>query len=324
MCTAIVFNSDCRYFGRNLDFEHSFGEKITLTPRNFPISFSNNKTLTNHFAIIGMAAVSENYPLYFDATNEKGLSMAGLLFPRFSYYHRIKPHKTNIAPYEVILWVLSQCETVTEAKILLENVSIADIHFSNELPNTPLHWIICDKTGCIVLESVKEGLFIYDNPVGVLTNSPSFPMQIFNLNNYMSLSTRSPENHFSKKLDLWQYSRGMGGVGLPGDLSSQSRFVRGAFTALNSHCYGSEQSAVCQFFHILQSVAQTRGCAEVENGEYEITLYSSCVNTDKGIYYYTTYENPQICAVCMHKENLDSEDLITYGVLSAWNVRFQN
>ena len=81
MCTAITFQTRDHYFGRNLDFEHGFGEKVVITPRNYPFTFRNTGRLNTHYAIIGMAVVDNNYPLYFDGTNEAGLSMAGLYFP---------------------------------------------------------------------------------------------------------------------------------------------------------------------------------------------------------------------------------------------------
>ena len=116
----------------------------------------------------------------------------------------------------------------------------------------------------------------------------------------------------------------MGALGLPGDLSSASRFVKAAFTKLNSFSGDSESESISQFFHILGSVAQQRGCVHMGNSEYEITIYTSCCNTDKGIYYYTTYENSQISAVDMHKEHLDSQELISYPLIKGQQIRMQN
>ena len=86
MCTAISMQTTNHYFGRNLDLEYSYLEKIVITPRHFPLTFHHQSTLSSHFAIIGMAYIKENYPLYYDATNEKGLSMAGLNFPEYADY----------------------------------------------------------------------------------------------------------------------------------------------------------------------------------------------------------------------------------------------
>ena len=171
---------------------------------------------------------------------------------------------------------------------------------------------------------MKDGLHIYDNPVGVLTNNPPFPQQMFQLNNYQGLSPRQPQNTFAPGLNLQSYSRGMGALGLPGDLSSASRFAKVAFTKMNSKSGETESESVSQFFHILGSVDQQRGCCEVTEGKYEITLYTSCCNATKGIYYYTTYENHQISAVNMHHENLDTTTLVRYPVLTEQNINFQN
>ena len=312
MCTAITLTTKDHYFGRNLDLEYSYIETITITPRNFPFAFHEKGTLSSHYAIIGTAFVQDNYPLYYDATNEKGLSMAGLNFPENAYYFPSQKGFDNITPYELIPWILGQCATISEAVILLEKLNLLHKHFSDTLPLSPLHWMLSDKHSSIVIESLKSGLHVHENPVGVLTNNPPFEMQLFQLNNYMHLSKNLPENHFSDKLDLKKYSNGMGALGLPGDWSSQSRFVRASFAKMNSKCGTSEEESVNQFFHILGSVEFPRGCVEMKENVYEITVYSSCCNTDKGIYYYKTYENFCIKAVDMHKENLDSNELICY------------
>ena len=181
-----------------------------------------------------------------------------------------------------------------------------------------------DANAAITVECMADGLHVYDNPAGVLTNNPPFQQQMFQLNQYMHLSPRQPENHFSDKLELQAYSRGMGALGLPGDLSSTSRFVRVAFTKLHSISGDSENESVSQFFHILNSVDQQRGCCEVAEGKYEITLYTSCCNLNKGIYYYTTYENHQISAVDMHVENLDATELIRYTPITGEQIHWQN
>ena len=324
MCTAVSFLTENHYFGRNLDYEHTFGEAVTVTPRNFELKFRNCSDLKTHYAIIGMAAVSQGYPLYFDATNEKGLSMAGLNFPEYATYKPYTECKNNIAPFEFIPWVLAQCANMAECTRLLENVNLENTDFSDDLPVSPLHWMISDREKDITIEPTADGLRIYENPVGVLTNSPEIDMHLFNLNNYISLSTKAPKNTFSEKLDLKVYSRGMGAMGLPGYLSSASRFVKAAFTKSNSVCAASESASVSQFFHILYSVYQQRGCVEVKDGLYEMTNYSSCCNTDRGIYYYTTYENSTIYAVDMYKEKLDSSDLAVYPLAKTQNILLQN
>ena len=139
----------------------------------------------------------------------------------------------------------------------------------------------------------------------------------------MHLSSKQPVNTFADDLTLTAYSRGMG--------ASDFRvtclcfpFARCCFTKIESISGDSEAESISQFFHILGSVDQQRGCCEVTEGKYEITLYTSCCNATKGIYYYTTYENHQISAVDMHRENLDGTTLICYPVIQGEQIHFQN
>lgn len=324
MCTAATYKTNDFYFGRTLDYEFSYGDEVTVTPRNFPFSFRNGEVMKTHYAMIGMAFVAGDYPLYYDAVNEKGLGIAGLNFVGNAFYREAKPEKDNVAQFELIPWLLGQCDSVKSAKTLLNKINITNTPFSNELPLAQLHWLIADRNEAITVESVKEGLKIYDNPVGVLTNNPPFDEQLFQLNNYMHLSPKTPKNSFSDKLSLNAYSRGMGALGLPGDLSSQSRFVRAAFVKMNSLSGNSEKESVSQFFHILGAVDQQRGCCEVGEGKYEITIYTSCCNADKGIYYYTTYDNHQITAVNMYNEDLDGLCLLRYPLIKGEQIKTQN
>lgn len=318
MCTAISFHAEHHYFGRTLDYEHSFGEEVVLTPRNFPLPFRQLPTVERHHAILGMAHVEDGYPLYYDAMNDHGLAMAGLNFTRFARYE--KEHGNAIAPHELIPWVLGRCRNTAEARSLLSHTSIAQMDFSQTLPAARLHWLIADREDCFVLEPLERGLRIYDNPTGVLTNDPPFDDQILQLSNFMHLSPEPPKNRFAPGLDLQPYSRGMGALGLPGDLSSQSRFVRAAFTVLNA----TRENGLCQFFHILGTVAQVRGCCRLEGGKQEHTLYTSCCDTSKGIYHYTTWQNRRINAVDMHREDLEGRTLVRFPISDGEDVRFRN
>lgn len=326
MCTAIVYKTKDHYFGRNLDLEYYFQETVTITPRRYSFSYRKLtvKTAPVHYAIIGMAYVQDNYPLYYDATNERGLSMAGLNFPGNAIYQPFKPGLDNITPFELIPWILSQCVNVQEAKALLKRMNLVDIPYSESLPLTPLHWIIADKECAITVEAVSDGIKIYDNPIGVLTNNPPFDYQMFHLNHFMSLSIDEPAIRFGKHFTPNIYSRGLGALGLPGDLSSMSRFVKAAYTKLNALSGDSENESISQFFHILGAVEQQRGCVRLNRQHYEITVYTSCCNTDKGRYYYRTYENSQIACVDMHREDLNTESLISYPIYRKQQIWMQN
>lgn len=324
MCTAVGFTKTDFYFGRTLDYDFSYGDKITVTPRCYCFDFGEAGKSPEHYALIGMAHIADGYPLYYDCINEKGLGMAGLNFVGNARYGEPVDGKYNLAPHEFIPFVMGQCRDLNEARELLSEINLIDRAFSDEYPVGELHWIISDKNGSIVVESTESGMHIYDNPVGVLTNNPEFPQQMLQLNNYMYLSAKEPINRFCSSLPLKPYSRGMGAIGLPGDLSSESRFVRAAFVKSNSICGDSENECVSRFFHILGAVENQKGCCELADGKYQITQYTCCCNCDKGIYYYTTYENHQITAVDMHHENLNSSRLICYTPLDTEQVKRQN
>ena len=315
MCTAINFTTKDNYFGRNLDLERSYGERVIITPRNYKFSMGTLPSLDSHYAMIGMGVVVEDYPLYFEATNEKGLSMAGLNFPDNAHYNAYREGKDNVAPFEFIPYILGKCADLGEAKDTLADINLVDMNFSEDLPLSPLHWIISDRHGSITVESVKEGLMVYDNPFGVLTNNPPFPWHMINVNNYMSLSENYPENKLSQNQSFNAYSLGMGALGLPGDFSSASRFVKAVFVKEKSPCLEGENESVSHFFHMLYSVAMPKGCVMTRDGECEYTRYSCCCNTDKGMYYYTTYGNMNITAVDMHSVNIDAREIYTLSVI---------
>lgn len=324
MCTAATYKTKDFYFGRTLDYNISYGHEITITPRNYPFHFLEKGTVPTHYAMIGMAHIEDQCPLYYEAVNEKGLGIAGLNFVGNAVYQDRDHNKDNIASFELIPWLLCQCSTVNQAQALLDTINIWNIPFNSQLPPARLHWILSDGTKTITIEPLSEGLKQYENPTGVLTNNPPFDKQLFALNNYMHLSSKPPVNRFAPGLSLSQYSQGMGALGLPGDLSSQSRFIRASFVKMNSVSEEGEKESVSQFFHILNSVDQQRGCNQLEDSQYEITIYTCCCNVNKGIYYYTAYDNHQITAIHMHRENLDGDALIRYSPVAEEQIHWQN
>lgn len=323
MCTCIRLTTHDHYFGRNLDLEYSYQETVAITPRHYPFHFRTAGTLAQHAAMIGMAFVVDGYPLYYEATNEHGLSMAGLNFPASAVYHPDRADKTNVASFELIPFVLSQCATVAQAEALLATVNITPDSFNEQLPSSPLHWMVDDRERCLVVESTADGLHLYDNWSNVMTNEPPLPFQLENLMHYQALSPEEPTNRFAPQLPLRMSGRCTGALGLPGDWSPWSRFVRAAFLVNNSVCGSGEAESVGQFFHLLDGVAHPRGCAHLPHG-HEITVYSSCCNADTGVYYYTTYGNRQLNAVHLHHAPLDSDTVITFPLQKAESICHQN
>ncbi len=309
MCTAVTYETKDFYFGRNLDLERSYNERVVVTPRNFEIKMRFVESLKTHYALIGMATVINEYPLYFEATNEKGVSVAGLNFPGNADYKPFDENLYNITPFEFIPYILAKCKNIYEVEKELERINLVNENFSDDLPLSPLHWIISDKNKSLTVECVKSGLKIYENHVGVLTNNPTFDYHLMNLNNYMSLCEGASENNFSDDIKFENYSLGLGALGLPGDFSSASRFIKATFVKYKSQSAKSEVESVNQFFHILDSVAMPKGCVLVRDGEYEYTRYSCCCNALKGIYYYKTYEDFNIKKIELSSYDLEKEIL---------------
>lgn len=320
MCTAASFKNGKTYFGRNLDYEFSYGEKITITPRNYVFNFRHIGVLKSHYAIIGMAHIDNDYPMYYDAVNEKGLAMAGLNFVGNAKYFDVKESAINVAQFEFISYILANYENIEQVKKCLKGLNLVKTQYNEFYTASQLHWIIKDSENCIVVESTSTGLHVYDNKTGCLTNNPPFNYQLNNLKNYSFLNNEESKKTFS--FDETFYSRGMSSIGLPGDLSSQGRFVRAVYTSYFSVSNSDENSCVNQLFYILQSVWQSKGLCKI-NDSYEITIYSSCMNLEDGIYYYKTYENSSINAVSLKNVDLNYDKLITYE-LKRESIKFQN
>ena len=308
MCTAILNKG---YAGRNLDVFSEYGEEVVITPRHFTLPFRKTENITEHYAIIGIGTVERGYPLYFDAMNEHGLYMAGLNYVGNAKYGTVKDGSTNLTPYELIPYILATCANLSEAKAMLNNINLVDIPFSREIPNAELHFFIADRHGALTAEPDEDKLNVYDNKVGVLTNNPHFPAQMHNLIKYASLCNAEAVNHYPTHVPVREYSGGMGAIGLPGDLSSESRFVRAVFHSLNSQ----NSHTLCDFFHLLGAVEMPRGSLKL-HGEYEYTRYASCADLDSKVYCYKTYSSAAICSVNLSDKDITGQTLIRYPILT--------
>lgn len=312
MCTSLCFKTKSRYFGRNLDLEWEFGGKAAITPRGYTFALKNGEPFRTKYAMIGAATVEGGYPLYAEAANEKGLAMAALNFPGNAKFFYPKGGALNLAQYELFPYFLGKYATVEEIMPLFKSLNITSIPFSEGMPPSPLHWMISDGDNSIVVEQTESGLHVYDNNIGVLTNNPPFPYHLSNINNYMNLSPHSDANNFSAQLGLKAYGGGMGAIGLPGDTSSPSRFVRAAFNKWNSVCGDDERCSVTQFFHILDSVSMVSGSTYALDGQCEKTLYSCCINLDTGTYYCKTYDGGGIFAIGLGEKEKNADELTVY------------
>ena len=316
MCTALSFD---HYFGRNMDLAHSFNHSPIFIPTNFEyLNRVTGRHETVKRAILGMGTMIDDHPAMAEAMNENGLGCAGLNFARYAYFEpEPVPNKTNIAPYDFILWVLCNFDTVSEVEKAINDIELVSIPINDKTPVPTLHWMIADKSGSsIVVEKTRERLTAYKNPVGVMTNDPTFDWHLTNLNEYIKLSPAHPKTVTWTDHSLNAFGIGAGTLGMPGDFSSVSRFVRTAYHRANL----PENPSLAQFFHILDNAAMVRGGVLTEDGAYDQTLYSSCMDLENGIYYYKTYENNRINAVRF----CDDKEIMVYPYLDKQDVNFQN
>lgn len=261
MCTSIKFNS---MMGRNYDYEQSYDETITNIPRHM---------YGNEYSMIGVTTgFVKEYPLWYDVMNECGLCISALAFEGNAHYNKTVLGKHNLPPYKFINYLCGNFEDVKSVKEQLPNINITDEPYNEQFPNTDLHWLICDKKDCITVESTRDGLDVYDNIYGVLTNNPPFNRQV------------KETEQMDKIIGTLYYpsgiceSRGTETVGVKGDTTSMSRFHR-------VHYYKEQMKKpkykICtddiSTFHLLDLVKQTWGATPVDNS-YEYTIYSAVYN----------------------------------------------
>ena len=312
MCTSIYIKGKNCYFGRNMDIHYSFNEKVVFIPRNYCFSFKKEPSIEHHFGICGSGTIIDNYPLLSDGVNEKGLAFAGLNFLGNAEYREYEKNKLNFTPYEFVLYLLGVCSSVSEVKEKMKDINLLNIPFSREVPLAELHFMFSDLNESIVVESTKEGMKIYDNPFGVLTNNPEFIYHRNNVYNFLNLSIDDPKEISNFGVRLRPISYGQGAVGLPGDYSSQSRFIKALFVKSNLIYFNEEREMVNQFFYCLDSVLMPKGLVKVGN-EYEYTRYSICYNLNKWKLYYKTYDNRSISIVDINLINKELDKLIEFS-----------
>ncbi len=301
MCTALQLSSLC---GRTLDLDYSYNEKVIVTPRGLSLSFRHEGTLKTRFAMLGVGLWQAGLPLYYDALSEAGLYMAGLNFPKSAVYLPKRVGLCNLASFELIPRLLSSCESLEEALFFLERVNLTPESVSERLTATPLHFFLADKERAVAIEPLQEGLRVTEDPFGVLTNEPDLSFHEAHLATYMDLSPAPPHNTLCPTVDLPHFSRGMGAKGLPGDWSSPSRFVRAVFVKAHTKAFEGDCDGVCRFFHIMSSVFVPYGCVLTDEGRAVYTVYTSCADTEQGIYRLVGYNERSKCQFSFSEETL--------------------
>lgn len=317
MCTSFTYQQKegKNALARTMDFTFVLKPQAILMPRRYSwVSQIDGSSHTGTYAFIGLGERREQC-LFADGVNEAGLSCATLYFPGFARYEKTsKKGCTNLAPHELVLWMLSNFGSVAELCEALRHLCIVDA--PNTLLNRvlPLHWIVTDKTGdCIVIEPLKEGLSVQKNSVGVMTNSPDFSWHMTNIRNYIGLSYRQQKTRELGGSTFAPFGNGSGSVGLPGDHTPPSRFIRALFGKEAMLKESTEAAALTEIFHLLSSVIVPKGSVRTEDAP-DYTQYASAMFCSSSTYYFNTYNNMQLTKIDLFSENLDAEEPKVWAV----------
>ena len=291
MCTAITLKTSENHHlvGRNFDIHPMNDLSVALVPREFEyVNRVTNEEMKTKYAVLGMGLFYENHILFCDGVNEKGLSCLMLQLSKFSTWsHKIRKDKVNIAPYDVAFWVLSNFSTISELMEGLKQLNIVALPDDQTALSTEIHWLVSDTSGqSIVIERTRDKLTVYNNKVGVLANSPTFDWHLNNLDCYINVKSEQPEETKWGQQMLSPYSNGFGTIGLPGDFSSPSRFVKAAFLRNHVNVGEGDESAISECFHILDNFVVPRGVVETpKRKECHLTKYSACLCLETQLYY---------------------------------------
>lgn len=307
MCTTACIHLNGKFiFARSLDLEYHFGDGVTLVPRNFPFRMRNGHVILRHPAIIGMSAVVDGYPLFADGMNEHGLCAAGLRFPDSDAYGRItKRGKTNLAPFEIIPYLLASARCTDEAIRLIKDSHIVDIPFNDSIENSPMHFHVSDGVSGAIIELSDGKMHVYNDEVGVLTNSPPYPYQLYNLAHYMNIERTEPKKSHGARV----FSAGLMAHGLPGDYSSTSRFAKTAWLIRTHDAPEGYEQAVAE--SIIKAVSVPYGSVIGDSGKPHFTRYVSLMQPEEKSYTLTTFSG-KTKKFKIEKESRDNDSLTMF------------
>jgi choloylglycine hydrolase len=323
-CTGIFLSADDGTFvhARTLEFGIDLHSEIMMVPRGYartgttPDGKEGLKWKAK-YASVGMNGVG--LPVLFDGVNEKGLAAGTFYFPTSAGYMPYAPGDAGktIAQWEVGSWILENFASVDDVRAGIGDVVVPSVVFAGWGFAPEAHYIVHDSTGkSVVIEYVGGKLVVYDAPLGVITNSPAFDWQMTNLRNYINFSmTNAPPVKLGSVV-LKPFGQGTGMLGMPGDFTPPSRFVRAVAFSQSVLPSKTGHDAVIEVFHILNQFDIPKGAArEDEKDEHgnvvaDYTLWTSAVDLKSKQYFFRTYENSAIRRVDLMKMDLDAKDII--------------
>lgn len=322
MCTSITLQTHKGeiFFGRTMDFSHDIQPELYIIPKNYIWNDALNINLiTNSYSFIGIGQELDGVMGFFDGVNEKGFAAAALYFAGYAQYSKLSPYLTSqpIASFDFLHYILGRCASIQDLRKVLSNISIIGMEDPVTQTIAPLHWIAVDKTGkCVVIEQTKNGLMLFDNPIGVMANSPDFPWHITNLRNYMEVSPHQIKETTWGNISLRPFGQAGGTTLLPGGYTSPERFVRTTYLKTHVPTPKNAMEAVVSCFHIMENVSIPRGAVISAQNTYDYTKYTAFMDTNTCEYYFRTYDNLQIFKAKLSENHKEIDKPISLGKLT--------
>ena len=322
MCTGIklLAKNGAPIYARTLEFGQNIESKIIIIPRNYsfigtPLSReSAGMSWQSKYAAVGTNALGLNHIL--DGVNEKGLAGGIFYFPHYAQYQDVasQDYNRSLAPWELLTWLLTNFATVNEAKTALPTIFVSNTVYKpwNMVP--PVHFIVHDVSGAsLVIEYLQGKLVMHDNPLGVITNAPQFEWHMMSLNNYLHLSPINRKNTQLNSVTLTSFGQGSGMLGLPGDFTPPSRFVRATFFSQTAFVGNNEDEARQTAFRILNLFNIPKGIIQDVDDDKtfcDYTQWTSACDLKNARYYYHTYEDARVRTVDLRTHDLNAREPI--------------
>lgn len=310
MCTSLTYENSRgdHFLARTMDFAFELGGQPIFMPRQQEIS-GDAGTFTTKYGFIGAGRNLSHY-IFVDGVNEFGLGAAALYFRGYAKYQQSAPaDKLSIAPHDVVAWTLGNAQSVADLRELVKHIQILDVPVSLLGLTTPMHFIFSDPTGdTAVLEATSADLHLIDDPVGVMANSPELSWHLQNLSTYGTLQAAERPLQDRLGYQLPTQGPGTGALGLPGDYTSPSRFVRTVFNKHYSEAAADTPSTLTTLQHLLDGVTIPKGVKLMADGTSDYTQYRGYACLDDRAYYMEPYDNQELQGICLTDEMLNDWD----------------